>query len=94
MPLITDALEAHIEDQLRSFYPTRLVDYQEGRLVIKVQVVNSFAVSNDYHKMKQLASITDPLCNIILSAVADLGVLFVAPYLVDPMPVGRSKKEG
>ena len=79
-----------ITTQIKSFYPRRLADYQAGRLEVKVHVIETAADDEWYKQQKQIVSINDPSCTLIMGF--NKATLFLGRYLVDTPEKKRKTK--
>lgn len=76
-------VEHIIEKQIKKYWPKRLADYIEGRLEVKINIVEDSYDEEWFDRLKQTASITDPACVLIVGF--NEAVLFLHEHMVDPL---------
>jgi hypothetical protein len=76
-------VEHIIEKQIKKYWPKRLADYLEGRLEVKINIVENSYDEQWFNDVKQKASITDPACVLIVGF--DQAILFLHEHMVDPL---------
>lgn len=77
------SVTAFARTQIEEFWPTRLDDWDNGRIQLKVKVASVSHVIEEFDQRKKETSITDPACCLIMGF--DEAVLYLTPLLMDPL---------